>query len=161
MTDLDELERLLKAATPGPWVAQRDGGGRGGGWWSLRFGSEAQAVAWKVCTSQDAAFIAAANPQAILALLDRCEALEDMAKRALCPLGDEPNPIGDMLDKVKAECDALKIEVERLQKLNVERHKRCMDAVQSLAPGKHRQAVLEAVTGCSTCGKGIPRCVCD
>lgn len=57
----------------------------------------------------------------IVALIERLrterDTLEEMAKRALCPLGDEPDPIGDMLDEVKAERDTLAAEVERLKVL--------------------------------------------
>ncbi len=83
MTDLDKLERLLKAATPGPWNAQcdGDGGGRGGGWWSLRFGSEDQAVAWKVCTGQDAALIVALR-NAAPELIAEIRSLKETVKAA-------------------------------------------------------------------------------
>lgn len=76
LVELDELERLAKAATPGPWSYYRDSCAQcekdgtaeydipeiepG---WHARFGDEA-----------NAAFIASANPAAILALLSLARA---------------------------------------------------------------------------------------
>jgi len=97
MTDFDELEKLARAATPGPWKIATGAwmaGSEHGGWVEAeratgryyKVGDEfipepAQGV--KICTfrseratkrvppdaSPDAAFIAAANPATILALL--------------------------------------------------------------------------------------------
>lgn len=81
---LADLRKLAEAAAKHPWTSV------------------------EMCRKRASAFLAAANPEAIIALLDERDALEDMAKRALCPLGDEPDPVGDMLDEVKAERDALR-----------------------------------------------------
>jgi len=85
MPDFDELERLARAATPGPWkaffatngsllgVGKQDGKGvtdyRGGLW-----GMEPEANA-------NAAFIAAANPATILALLSANREMRASLKR--------------------------------------------------------------------------------
>ena len=80
---LDELRRLAEAATPGPWEAFGAVGGRRGERWlgvttDMRAIESARAgdvFAAQDCTRQDALFIAAANPAAVLALLDDADAL--------------------------------------------------------------------------------------
>ena len=81
--DLAELRRLAEAATPGPWEAFGAVGGRRGERWlgvttDMRATESARAgdvFAAQNCTRQDALFIAAANPAAVLALLDDADAL--------------------------------------------------------------------------------------
>ncbi len=80
MTPADlELERLARAATPGPWTAERQDGDSGEIYYALHgknydfitnVGDHANN--WL----HDAAFIAAANPQAVLGLLARVRELE-------------------------------------------------------------------------------------
>ena len=75
---LAELRRLAEAATPGPWEAFGAVDGRRGERWlgvttDMRAIESARAgdvFAAQNCTRQDALFIAAANPAAVLALLD-------------------------------------------------------------------------------------------
>ena len=62
MTNPDELERLARAATPGPWVRDRLEPE------SIR-DQMGDFVVMEVEATIDAAFIAAANPATILALL--------------------------------------------------------------------------------------------
>ena len=85
-TDRDELRKLAEAATPGPWEA--DGGEISQHWsrpepWreiigtrvacgSYCYGGTAQGVE----RTEDAEFIAAANPAAVLGLLDQLDAAE-------------------------------------------------------------------------------------
>ena len=80
MTNTQELRRLAEVATPGPWEDVHpnadDGDIR-----VQRYHAEKRCrlddedtVAWKV-SEPNAAFIAAANPQAVLALLDELDAL--------------------------------------------------------------------------------------
>ena len=67
--DVAELRRLAEAATPGPWEAD----GLEGTLDSLSTGRRvAEVTMWP---EVDAAFIAAANPTAVLALLDDADAL--------------------------------------------------------------------------------------
>ena len=81
--DLAELRRLAEAATPGPWEAFGAVDGRRGERWlgvttDMRAIESARAgdvFAAQNCTRQDALFIAAANPAAVLALLDDADAL--------------------------------------------------------------------------------------
>jgi hypothetical protein len=65
MTDLDELERLAKAATPGPWEYREADGSAAvchrGGWVEAILPGSPQ-------ENSDAAYCAAANPATILAL---------------------------------------------------------------------------------------------
>ena len=76
---LAELRRLAEAATPGPWEAFGAVDGRRGERWlgvttDMRATESARAgdvFAAQDCTRQDALFIAAANPAAVLGLLDR------------------------------------------------------------------------------------------
>ena len=73
-----ELRRLAEAATPGPWEAFGAVDGRRGERWlgvttDMRATEAARAgdvFAAQDCTRQDALFIAAANPAAVLGLLD-------------------------------------------------------------------------------------------
>ena len=75
---LAELRRLAEAATPGPWEAFGAVDGRRGERWlgvttDMRAIESARAgdvFAAQNCTRQDALFIAAANPAAVLGLLD-------------------------------------------------------------------------------------------
>lgn len=73
MSDIEELRRLAEEATPGLWIATVDplgfhvGGVRGR--IALAVPSRGRGA------RADAEFIAAANPQVILALLDELEAL--------------------------------------------------------------------------------------
>lgn len=97
--DPAELRRLAEAAeTPGPWAVDDEWG------FAVRTHGTAMAVpstGEPVCDTAcgtDAAFIAAANPAAIISLLDRLEAVEaerDALRGALAALddalgGDEP-----------------------------------------------------------------------
>ena len=76
--DVAELRRLAEAATPGPWEAFGAVDGRRGERWlgvttDMRATESARAgdvFAAQDCTRQDALFIAAANPAAVLGLLD-------------------------------------------------------------------------------------------
>ena len=76
--DVAELRRLAEAATPGPWEAFGAVDGRRGERWlgvttDMRATESARAgdvFAAQNCTRQDALFIAAANPAAVLGLLD-------------------------------------------------------------------------------------------
>ena len=77
--DLDELERVAKAATPGPWHRSRYG--------TVFTGDHAMdddAVVVGIVVGrgdpsfQDMRFIAEANPATVLALIERIRALEVM-----------------------------------------------------------------------------------
>ena len=90
MTDRNHLRRVAEAATLGPWTATAWNGTEEGGWAAIgphHLGeideddgpgspSFDKAMA-------DAAFIAAANPAAVLELLDRIAALEALLREAL------------------------------------------------------------------------------
>lgn len=77
---LEELRKLAEIATPGPWRWGVDGGGRGGGWKKIMFtevdGSE-RGVAWQVCASKDAMYIAAVDPNTVIELMDEIECQRD------------------------------------------------------------------------------------
>ncbi len=80
MTDIQELKRLAEAATPGPWE---------NGCYEVY---EVNGSADRICkgaSAEDSAFIAAANPTAILSLLTRIEALEQDAKHLHVKLAGE------------------------------------------------------------------------
>ena len=69
--DVAELRRLAENATPGPWVHEWVDGDD---WWSVYGCPTGDMVCPEVCTmwgSDEAAYIAAANPAATLGLLDR------------------------------------------------------------------------------------------
>ena len=85
--DVAELRRLAEAATPGPWEAFGAVDGRRGERWlgvttDMRATESARAgdvFAAQDCTRQDALFIAAANPAAVLALLDAAAERDELA----------------------------------------------------------------------------------
>ena len=94
---LAELRWLAEAATPGPWEAFGAVDGRRGERWlgvttDMRATEAARAgdvFAAQDCTRQDALFIAAANPAAVLALLDGVDERDRLAR-----LLDEPRRSG-------------------------------------------------------------------
>ena len=111
---LAELRRLAEAATPGPWEAFGAVDGRRGERWlgvttDMRATESARAgdvFAAQNCTRQDALFIAAANPAAVLALLDDADAL-----RA------ELAHMREARDNARAEVKRLTAQVERVRAL--------------------------------------------
>ncbi len=84
---MTDLRRLAEAATPGPWEAQCYDDGRSGKepWFvdthAYPDGPEPVIAATYPLDAADAAYIAAANPQAVLALLDRVARLEEALDR--------------------------------------------------------------------------------
>jgi hypothetical protein len=75
----DELKRLAKKASSGPWKAYNRGVG-----FDVLDGT-GDAINWKgtkdgTMTAEDAAYIAAANPQAILALIAERDAWKKYAE---------------------------------------------------------------------------------
>lgn len=84
--DIEELKRLAEAATPGPWNKHYEGGGD-----HVVMRGECEVA---VCsgpspfsdtddyenTAENAAYIAAVNPQAILALIEEIEDLRRQVK---------------------------------------------------------------------------------
>ena len=111
---LAELRRLAEAATPGPWEAFGAVDGRRGERWlgvttDMRATESARAgdvFSAQDCTRQDALFIAAANPAAVLALLDDADAL-----RA------ELAHMREARDNARAEVKRLTAQVERVRAL--------------------------------------------
>lgn len=81
---LPELKRLAEAATPGPWTAQGPDDEEQKYHWSVRCPSRPPFVSHELCRlssinsneEEDATFIAAANPAALLAIEAHIEALE-------------------------------------------------------------------------------------
>lgn len=74
--DLDELERLAKAATPGPWYAGEKNRWQLHDGRFIRTSHDHSGTAMVVSGGGDADFIAAANPETVLALVERVRALE-------------------------------------------------------------------------------------
>lgn len=72
--DLEELKRLAKAATPGPWQVSLNGSGEDG--WVEDSNSQYLTTGYEgEMAAKDVRFIAAANPAAVLALIERVEEL--------------------------------------------------------------------------------------
>lgn len=72
--DLAELKRLAQAATPGPWKAALSGTEESG--WVQDASSDFMTVGYEgEMAAKDVRFIAAANPAAVLALIQEVEAL--------------------------------------------------------------------------------------
>jgi hypothetical protein len=106
MIDLDKLEALAKAATPGPWetiptceniVRVPFDGARG---------LEGLSVA-DCRTDPVAAFIASANPATILALIERSRELEEREKENL--KRHAPNYSFSQIEAERDLCDSLNI----------------------------------------------------
>jgi hypothetical protein len=108
--DLNELERLAKAATPGPWV------------WNACGEAILSAHCMVVLTSrtnkkgevstEDATYISAANPAAVLTLLDRVRELDgiDIAF-------DHAN---DIIGKLQADVDRLEADHKATVRLTLD-----------------------------------------
>ena len=80
--DVAELRRLAENATPGPWVHEWVDGDD---WWSVYGCPTGDMVCPEVCTmwgSDEAAYIAAANPAAMLGLLDRLDHMREARDNA-------------------------------------------------------------------------------
>lgn len=74
MIDLDALEALARAATPGPWFADHDGHRSIGG--PIGVGALRP---WR----EDAAYFAALSPDVVLSLIERLRAAESLFAQAL------------------------------------------------------------------------------
>lgn len=106
MSKWEELEKAAMAATPGPWNIIRN----------IKSPSIIKEIgplgadsycdsAWLDCTSEDAAYIAAANPSAILELLAERDALKAENERLLAANLDciaHYDDIRSELDRIKS-----------------------------------------------------------
>ena len=112
---LAELRRLAEAATPGPWEAFGAVDGRRGERWlgvttDMRATESARAgdvFAAQDCTRQDALFIAAANPAAVLGLLNELDTLADRLAH-----------MTEARNNARAEVERLTAQVERVRALH-------------------------------------------
>ncbi len=121
MTDIDtaKLRQLASAATPGPWTAavwiETDGNewratGPGHDDESHDNGSE-PGCPDEQAAQRDAAFIAAANPTTVLALLDRIAELE----RACDAHAEVANESGDRASALRAKVSDMRSERLRVE----------------------------------------------
>ncbi|AYW41579.1 hypothetical protein DL351_19730 [Pseudomonas aeruginosa] len=122
MTDHAELRRLAKAATPGPWSCNRHWAIVGGPTLEFTNGAAQQQIAmacWQSWMHEEelrnnAAFMAAANPNTILDLLDEIDRLSD----ELSACTEHPGGCGywreaakrrtEERDRLRAQNDALR-----------------------------------------------------
>lgn len=107
--DRAELRRLAEAATRGLWHACEDEDGVP----QVSAGKHEERLSYVAITSihEDAAYIAAASPAVVLALLDEIEGLErEVAKGFTVEVADVTNDAATL-----AECGRLRAEVERLE----------------------------------------------
>ena len=120
MIDLDELKRLAVAAVPGPWDITEDSAKGKSEAWCCWHDVGPFSMPGKCATANDE-FIAAANPAAILGMIEWIESdskdIEDHPMSAedairLAELWRAGKMIGG---DIHAVCDALLTEVERLQ----------------------------------------------
>lgn len=133
MVDWSELKRLAEAATPGPWAyeAHGDTGEYGVGFLLDEDDQPAEGrqesgemlvverVAPEVSGATNAAFIAAANPAAILALIAENEQLRDDLVQAHQATNSECMDWAreyEQRKEIQAERDQLRAEVEVLRK---------------------------------------------
>ena len=109
MTDREELRKLAEAATPGPWWHEWVDGDD---WWAVYGQPTGDMVCPEVCTmggADESAYIAAANPAAVLGLLDEADALRaDLRTAEARATAAEVASRGyrERAEKVEAERDA-------------------------------------------------------
>ena len=107
--DLDSLEKLADEATPGPWVYEGTGYTDDGGQYR-EVTSPAEVIfgEWSTPSEENAAFIAAANPQAIKALIAELkEARAVIDRLASSEAFDVPQAIsGPLAAEMRARMDA-------------------------------------------------------
>ena len=102
---LTEFRALAERATPGPWSAYKDSDGFGGYDWTV--GEDIEKVAQHL-EKDDAAWIAAASPTAIIALIDRLEGSElslRVVTDRLEEAEDALRPFADAVSNPDAEVD--------------------------------------------------------
>ncbi len=122
MTDHAELRRLAEAATPGPWSCNRHWAIVGGPTLEFTNGAAQQQIAmacWQSWMHEEelrnnAAFMAAANPKTVLALLDQIDGLSE----ELSACTEHPGGCGywreaakrraEERDRLRAQNDALR-----------------------------------------------------
>jgi hypothetical protein len=76
VNDLEELKRLAQEATPGPWYAGEKERWQMADGRFIRTSVDKSGTALVLVGNSNADFIAAANPAAVLALIERVETLE-------------------------------------------------------------------------------------
>lgn len=91
--NLSRLESLAREATPGEWTAAREANT----YWTVMIRGDTPLV--RYANECDAAYIAAANPAAVLALIARVRELEGRLEamlprrdRIVWPLPNDPDP---------------------------------------------------------------------
>lgn len=165
MIDLDELEKLAKAATPGPWHFHQDDGT------ALdisevcipRPEEDVDLSIASLLEDRDGAFIAAANPQAVLELIE----LVRKAERA-------HRTVAKLYGKVTAERDAALARIAELEEeleigkhlalgnMQLERDRALEAEVRIAEAAKLHRGYVNAdgsrTEWCSACGNRLP---CD
>jgi hypothetical protein len=128
--DLDKLEALARAATPGPWqwwtsnstLRLTGADGRDGG---VLYGSASSGVGDVVCSMPDRAFIEAANPSAILALID-------LANRAAPRVSEQADEVDAKVRSLTADIDRQLDDLAAEFGLTTEPHKQADERVVRL-----------------------------
>lgn len=109
----EELKKAAEAATPGPWYEQDDEDSAAGAVFIM---PESEAWAPPICritVESNAAFIAAANPSAVLALIAENERLRALPTRNA--LIKQRDSLIDERDQLNAENEALRKDAERFR----------------------------------------------
>lgn len=122
MTDHAELRRVAEAATPGPWSCNRHWAIVGGPILEFTNGAAQQQIAMACGQSwmrddelrNNAEFIAAANPQAILGLIAEVERLRSRLEIDERIPHDGIACRDETIKVLDEKCDRLKVENERL-----------------------------------------------
>ncbi|MFU2841872.1 ead/Ea22-like family protein [Pseudomonas aeruginosa] len=154
MTDHAELRRLAKAATPGPWTLYVPEDYQGPDelpGYGVEC-AEGRAIVWGALEPEtgcqfdrDAEFIAAANPQAILALLDEIDGLSD----ELSACTEHPGGCGYWREAAKRRAE----ERDRLRAEN-EHLRGALHAVQAEVDGNLRPLTRDLVNMVSGLNNG-------
>ena len=116
MTDHNELRKLALAATPGPWQAQQRNKQEA----IYIVGPAGVPPACHAFYADNAAYIAAANPATVLALLDELEAAHASRREAQAR-------VAELTEKMQARVDKL---TEKVQALGRDVHRNNLDAAR-------------------------------
>jgi len=114
MTDYSNLKRLAEAATPGPWIAENSRHEGSINALDRHIGMVSMHAKVREDIPQNfanQAFIAAANPAAVLALIAEVERLQRAEKNDLIAY----NAVIQRQDELRAERDQFKAEAQALQ----------------------------------------------
>jgi hypothetical protein len=126
MMHMKALKAAAESATAGPWYASRHASGR-----HFEIGSPTAGIAIAHSGSADAAFIALANPSAILSLIGRVEQLEGALRPFAAKYDDCRPPVRDIAAGLARDLDGDADEVTALVTFNLGDFRRARAALSN------------------------------